>query len=72
MAMGVLYATGLVDGGGGVATNGKGWLKSAALPIRGEPIELVRVPTRDLFGVLVRRGRASVRRRLRGGAKPPG
>ena len=37
------------------------------MPIRGEPIELVRVPTRDLFGVLVRRGRASVRRRLPGG-----
>jgi hypothetical protein len=72
MAMGVLYSSGLATPpAAGRDAGRKGWRGTSAMPIRGEPIELVRVPTRDLLGVLVRRGRASVRRRLPGGAKPP-
>ncbi len=67
MAMGVLYSSGLARERGARGDDPKAWNKAAAVPIRGEPIELVRVPTRDLFGVLVRRGTASVRRRLPGG-----
>ena len=39
------------------------------MPIRGEPLELIRVPTRDLFGLIVRRGTGSVRRALPGRRK---
>ena len=72
MAMGVLYSSGLARESGAKGGDPKAWRKAATVPIRGEPIELVRVPTRELFGVLVRRGTASIQRRLPGGRRGAG
>ena len=73
MAMGVLFSSGLArDTGHKGDGDQKSWNRATHVPIRGEPIELVRVPTRDLFSVLVRRGTTSVRRRLPGGRKGAG
>ena len=70
MAMGVLYASGLAtEAANGEGAGRKGWARTSALPVRGEPMELVRVPTRDLIALLARRGRMTVRRRLPGGRK---
>ena len=69
MAMGVLYSSGLARDGSAPKDAKTSWNRSSRVPIRGEPLELIRVPTRDLFGLLVRRGTASVRRVLPGGRK---
>ncbi len=56
MAMGVLYSSGLARDGAAPKDTKASWNRSSRVPIRGEPLELIRVPTRDLFGLLVRRG----------------
>ena len=46
MAMGVLYASGLAtEKNAGDGDRRNAWKRSPAVPIRGEPVELVRVPT---------------------------
>jgi hypothetical protein len=69
MAMGVLYSSGLARDGSAPKDAKTSWNRSSRVPIRGEPLELIRVPTRDLFGLLVRRGRSSIRRALPGGRR---
>ena len=69
MAMGVVYASGLA--GNAVAGPDRSGPRSSAARIGGEPADLVRVPTRALVTLLVRRGLTSVRRRLPGGKKRP-
>jgi hypothetical protein len=69
MAMGVLYSSGLARDGSAPKDAKSSWNRSSRVPIRGEPLELIRVPTRDLFRLLVRRATSSIRRALPGGRK---
>jgi hypothetical protein len=69
LAMGVLFSSGLASEPSPeaiAASDGKGWGTSSGPAIHGEPLELVRVPTRELYGILAHRGTNAVRSGLRG------
>ena len=74
MAMGVLFSSGLAREGSGTSKDGtrRPWNRSPLSRSAASRSSFVRVPTRELFGVLARRGTASVRRRLPGGRPTKG
>jgi hypothetical protein len=65
MAMGVLLASGVATERSSSGSSADGWATTPLIPIRAEPVELVRMPTRELYWVLLGRWTRAARSRLR-------